>query len=94
MQLPTPSIYILLTITKSTVIKSSEDCSLLQSDINFIQGWCTTTYIKLNIGETKFKDLEVFIQTEFHFHNHVNHILYHCIKMLGLVPSIYLHLIS
>jgi hypothetical protein len=30
-----------------------EDCNLLQSDINSIQGWCTVNYMKLNISKTK-----------------------------------------
>jgi hypothetical protein len=34
-------------------IKSPEDCNLLQSDTNCMQGWCTANYIILNISKTK-----------------------------------------
>jgi hypothetical protein len=34
-------------------IKFPEDCNLLHSDINSIQGWCTATYMKLNTSKTK-----------------------------------------
>jgi hypothetical protein len=34
------------------------------------------------------KDLGVFIDAKLHFHNHVNYILPHCIKLLGIVHSI------
>jgi hypothetical protein len=34
------------------------------------------------------KDLGVFIDIKLHFHNHVNHIFSHSIKLLGLVRSI------
>jgi hypothetical protein len=37
-----------------SVIKSAEDCNLLQpDDVNSIQGWCTDNYTKLNITKTK-----------------------------------------
>jgi hypothetical protein len=55
MQLPTLSIYVLLTISKST-----EPLSLLkaavyygQTLINSVQGWCTANYRILNISKTK-----------------------------------------
>jgi hypothetical protein len=31
------------------VIKSAEDCKLLQSDINSVQKWCSNNYMKINI---------------------------------------------
>jgi hypothetical protein len=34
-------------------INSVDDCILLQSDINRIQGWCSDSYTKLNIVKTR-----------------------------------------
>jgi hypothetical protein len=34
-------------------IKSSEDCLLLQSNIKFLQGWCTANCMKLNISNSR-----------------------------------------
>jgi hypothetical protein len=34
-------------------VYSPQDCYLLQSDINSVQGWCTANCMKLNIGKTK-----------------------------------------
>jgi hypothetical protein len=34
-------------------INSIDDCILLQSDINRIQGWCSANYMKLNISKTR-----------------------------------------
>jgi hypothetical protein len=34
------------------------------------------------------KDMGVFVDAKLYFHNHVNHIFSHCIKLLGLVRSI------
>jgi hypothetical protein len=34
-------------------VNSAQDCNLLQSDINSVQGWCTPTCMKLNISKTK-----------------------------------------
>jgi hypothetical protein len=34
-------------------VDSPQDCYLLQSDINSIQGWCTANCMKLNIGKTR-----------------------------------------
>jgi hypothetical protein len=54
MQLPTLSIYILLMISKSSiVVKSPQDCNLLQADINSVQGWCIASCMKLNISKTE-----------------------------------------
>jgi hypothetical protein len=35
------------------VIKSPNDCNLLQSDIDSVQGWCTANLMKLNINKTR-----------------------------------------
>jgi hypothetical protein len=35
------------------VIKSPNDCNRLQSDIDFVQGWCTANFMKLNINKTR-----------------------------------------
>jgi hypothetical protein len=96
-------------------VKSAQDCNLLQSDINSIQGWCIANCMKPNISKTNVisfsrktnvliydyklcqntitqtvsvKYLGVFLDAKFHFHNHVNYIFSHCIKLLGLVRSI------
>jgi hypothetical protein len=34
------------------VVKSAEDCKLLQSDIDSVQKWCSVNYIKINILKT------------------------------------------
>jgi hypothetical protein len=34
-------------------INSVDDCILLQSDIEHIQGWCTANLMKLNISKTR-----------------------------------------
>jgi hypothetical protein len=34
-------------------VDSAQDCYLLQSDINSVQGWCTANCMKLNIGKTR-----------------------------------------
>jgi hypothetical protein len=34
------------------VIKSAEDCKLLQSDINSVKKWCTENYMKIKIFKT------------------------------------------
>jgi hypothetical protein len=34
-------------------IKSPEDCNLLQTDINSLQGWFTANYMILNISKTE-----------------------------------------
>jgi hypothetical protein len=34
-------------------VYSPQDCYLLQLDINSVQGWCTATCMKLNIGKTR-----------------------------------------
>jgi hypothetical protein len=36
-----------LRISRSTVIRSPRDCTLLQSVVTFIQAWCTSKYMKL-----------------------------------------------
>jgi hypothetical protein len=40
------------------------------------------------------KDLDVFIDSKLHFHNHVDYIFSQCIKLLGLVQTITLPLFS
>jgi hypothetical protein len=35
------------------LIKSPEDCSLLESGIKSVQGWCTASYTKVSISKTK-----------------------------------------
>jgi hypothetical protein len=35
------------------VIKSPNDCNRLQSNIDFVQGWCTANFMKLNISKTR-----------------------------------------
>jgi hypothetical protein len=39
-------------INNYRAIKSREDCNLLQTDINSIQGWYTTNYMELITSET------------------------------------------
>jgi hypothetical protein len=34
------------------------------------------------------KDLGVYLDSNLHFHDHVNFIFSHCIKMLGLIRSV------
>jgi hypothetical protein len=34
-------------------IKSPYDCSLLESDIDSVQSWCTANFMKLNISKTR-----------------------------------------
>jgi hypothetical protein len=34
-------------------VYSPQDCYLLQSDINSVEGWCTANCMKLNIGKTR-----------------------------------------
>jgi hypothetical protein len=34
------------------VMESAEDCKLLQSDIDSVQGWCTGNYMKIKIHKT------------------------------------------
>jgi hypothetical protein len=36
-----------------SAVGSPQDCTLLQSDINCIQGWCTANCMKRNISKTK-----------------------------------------
>jgi hypothetical protein len=74
-------------------IRSRYDCSLLQSDIDSVQSWCTANFMKLNISKTRvisfsIKDLGVFTDSKLHFHNHVDYIFSQCIKLLGLVRAI------
>jgi hypothetical protein len=35
------------------VIKSSNDCSRLQTDIDSVQGWCTANFMKLNSSKAR-----------------------------------------
>jgi hypothetical protein len=96
-------------------VRSPQDCYLLQSNINFTQGWCIANGMKLNISKTKvisfsrktnvliydyklcqssitrtdsIKDLGVFIDAKLHYHDHVNYIFSHYVKLLGLVRNI------
>jgi hypothetical protein len=65
-----------LNISKTKVISFSMKANVLISDYKRCQ---------TSIARTEsIKDLGIFI----HFHNHVNHIFSHCIKLLGLVSSI------
>jgi hypothetical protein len=34
-------------------VKSSQDCSLLQSDVNSMKGWCIANYMKLKMSKTR-----------------------------------------
>ncbi|PNF18215.1 hypothetical protein B7P43_G17756 [Cryptotermes secundus] len=96
-------------------IISPQDCYLLQSDVNSIQGWCIANCMQLNISKTKVisfsrktnipiydyklcqssiaqtdsvKDLGVFIDAKLYFHDQVNYIFSHYVKLLGLVHNI------
>jgi hypothetical protein len=102
-------------------VKSPQDCDLLQTDINSIQGWCIANCMKLNISKTKvisfsrktniliydynlcqssinrtdsIEDLGIFIDAKLHFHDHINYIFSHCIKLLDLVSNITLNFSS
>jgi uncharacterized protein YraI len=53
MHLSTTGIYSFADIKIYGAVKSLEDCNLLQSDVNSIQGWCTANYMQRNISKTK-----------------------------------------
>jgi hypothetical protein len=67
----------LLTVWNSTSVKLTNvpiyDYKLCQSSI---------------IRTDSIKDLSVFIDSKLHFHYHVNYIISHCVKLLGLVRCI------
>jgi hypothetical protein len=53
-QLPIPNIYFFADDIKIfRAVDSLQDCYLLQSDIDSVQGWCTANCMKLNIGKTR-----------------------------------------
>jgi hypothetical protein len=59
---------------------SSKETNMLIYDYEICKASITRT--------NSIKDLGMFIDTKFHFHNHVNHVSSHCIKLFGLVRSI------
>jgi hypothetical protein len=44
-------------------VKSRQDCDLLQSDINSVQGWCIANCMKLNISKTKLIFLLTYLRS-------------------------------
>jgi hypothetical protein len=73
-------------ITKTRVISFSRKPNVLKYDYKLCQSSNTRT--------DSIEDLGVYIDGKFHFHDHVNHIFYDCIKLLGLIRSITLHFSS
>jgi hypothetical protein len=68
-----------LSISKTNIISSRKTNALIY-DYKLCQCSITRTH--------SINDLGVFIDAKLHFHDHVNYILSHCIKLLGLVRSI------
>jgi hypothetical protein len=67
-------------ISKTKVISFSRKTNKLIYDYNLCQSSINRT--------NSIKDLGVFIDAKLHFHDHVNYIFSHCIKLLGLVHNI------
>jgi hypothetical protein len=68
-----------LNIIKSEVISFSRKTNVLIYDYKLCQSSITRTNF--------IKDLGVFIDAKVHFHDHVNYIFSHCVKLLGLVRN-------
>jgi hypothetical protein len=69
-----------LNISKTKVISFSRKTKILIYDYNLCQSSINRT--------NSIKDLWVFIDAKLYFHDHVNYIFSHCIKLLGLVRNI------
>jgi hypothetical protein len=69
-----------LNVSKTKVIFFSRKTNVLIYDYKLCQNTITWT--------DSVKDRGVFLDAELHFHNHVNYIFSHCIKLLGLVRCI------
>jgi hypothetical protein len=70
----------MLNISKTEVISFSRKTNILIYDYELCQSSITRT--------DSIKDLGIFLYSKFQFHNNVNYIFFHCIKLLGLVRSI------
>jgi hypothetical protein len=68
-----------LSTSKTKVISFSRRTNVLVCDYER----CQSSITRIDFIE----DLGVFIYAKLHFHNHVNYIFSHCIKLLGLVRS-------
>ncbi|KDR18918.1 hypothetical protein L798_06656 [Zootermopsis nevadensis] len=69
-----------LNISKTTVIPFSRKTTTLIFDYKLFQSSITRT--------DTIKDLGIFFDSKLQFHNHVDHIFSHCIKLLGLVRTL------
>jgi hypothetical protein len=75
------------------VIKSAEDCKLLQSDIDTVQKWCIENYMKINIFKT---NIIYFVRKTngIHFNYSVGDLLIvrtDCVKYLRVMLDSKLH---
>jgi hypothetical protein len=69
-----------LNISKTKIIPFSRKTNLLIYEHKICQSHITRT--------DTIKEVGIFMDSKRHFHNHVNYIFSHCIKLLGLVRNL------
>jgi hypothetical protein len=67
-------------ISETNIITFSRKTNILIYDYKLCQSSLTST--------ASIKDLGIFLDSKLQFHDHVNHVFSHCIKLLGLARSI------
>jgi hypothetical protein len=67
-------------ISKTKIITFSRKTKILIYDYKLCQSSLTRT--------DSIKDLGIFLDSKLQFHDHINHVFSHCIKLLGLARSI------